>query len=202
MKRPGIIVLFLSLFLISCNRNGTHYPVTDEFKKWTLFGEGSYWIYRNDSTMLIDSVFLAQHPLLTIFNEDEAYTDSYENIYLKYNSDFLVDAYISSYPGGANDFAIRFYGGGGVPVLLSYAQLNSIIDYGSGISFVLKEHLHDYVMEGNTFNEVQHTFYTRVSPKNDSFDFIMAKNVGLIKVYGTWNDTVRSWTLLRYHAVQ
>lgn len=100
MKRPGIIVLFLSLFLISCNRNGTHYPVTDEFKKWTLFGEGSYWIYRNDSTMLIDSVFLAQHPLLTIFNEDEAYTDSYENIYLKYNSDFLVDAIFPRIPAG------------------------------------------------------------------------------------------------------
>jgi hypothetical protein len=45
------------LILLSC-RKIPYTPVSDEMKSWFAFQKGSYWIYKDDSTGDLDSVFI------------------------------------------------------------------------------------------------------------------------------------------------
>lgn len=59
----AIFAVILTVFIIGgCKKKETYYYVSNENKAWTLFNEGSYWIYRNDSTLVLDSTVVASPP--------------------------------------------------------------------------------------------------------------------------------------------
>ena len=72
MKRT-FVVIFLTLFLISCNKNDdqisyTKYYVDSEMKDF-IFQPTSYWIYKSDSLPGLDSTYIARinHGFLDIY---------------------------------------------------------------------------------------------------------------------------------------
>lgn len=203
MKFTKFFILVFSVsLLVGCKKQVTHHPVSTEFKEWTLYQVGSYWIYRNDSTSVLDSVYLPQPPFYEVCYDADHLYDTYEHFYIKFQSSFIMDAYLTSRKGGGDDLQVRFYGGGGVPVLESKAEINKFYGDSSTTYYLYKERLQNYQFEGNSYPEVIHSIYQQTGNSIDIYNFLIAKNVGLIKVYGTWNDTTRSWSLLRYRAVQ
>src|ERR1035438_6211857 len=59
-----IIIFSGSLLFISCSKQkGNHYSISEDFKEWTLFQKGSYWIYKDDSLNTIDSTYITGTPI-------------------------------------------------------------------------------------------------------------------------------------------
>ena len=57
MKR--IIYLLLTLFLFSCEKETYEYfNIPDNVKAWGLYQVGSYWIYKDEDTGQLDSVYV------------------------------------------------------------------------------------------------------------------------------------------------
>ena len=58
--------LIFPVFVASCDKNHEfgipgqipYYPVSDNTKDYFFFQKGTYWIYENDSTHLIDSTYI------------------------------------------------------------------------------------------------------------------------------------------------
>ena len=197
----AIFAVILTVFITGgCKKEETHYYVSSETKAWTLFYEGSYWIYRNDSTLVLDSTVIASPPEFDFSRYSETDLDYYEHIVVRYRSALISTGEIISEGAGYGKYMVTAYKNRYVPAYLSWAPVDSVIWMWG--NFILEEKLYNYPFEGMIFPEVQHTKFTGQENYSDTFHFIFAKNVGLIKMYGTWNDTTRSWSLIRYHVVQ
>ncbi|MBI4647994.1 MAG: hypothetical protein HY738_15765 [Bacteroidia bacterium] len=71
-----LICLTLVLGIIFCSCNKDHCSsisrIPAEMKSWVMFPEGSYWIYRDSTTGVLDSVIL-KHQEIKIIQEDESH---------------------------------------------------------------------------------------------------------------------------------
>jgi len=193
----AIFAIILTVFITGgCKKKETYYYVSNENKAWTLFYEGSYWIYRNDSTLVLDSTVVASPPEFNFLRYSETDLDYYEQIVVRYRSALMSSGHISS----QGKYKVLVYKTRSVTAYLSWAPVDSVIWMWG--NFILEEKLSNYPFEGMIFPEVQHTKFTGQEDYSDTFHFIFAKNVGLLKMYGNWDDTTRSWSLIRYHVVQ
>ena len=197
----AIFALILTVFITGgCKKEGTYNYVLSETKAWTLFNEGSYWIYRNDSTLVLDSTVIAGPPEFEFRRYTETDLDHYEHIVVRYRSALISTGVTFSDGAGYDIYKILEFKDSYVPAYLSWAPVDSVIWMWG--NFILEEKLYNYPFEGMIFPEVQHTRFTGQVDSLDTIHFILAKNVGLLKMYGNWDDTTRSWSLIRYHVVQ
>ena len=81
----AIFAVILTVFITGgCKKEDTYYYVSSETKAWTLFYEGSFWIYRNDSTLVLDSTVIAGPPEFDFLRYSETDLDYYEYICTHY----------------------------------------------------------------------------------------------------------------------
>ncbi len=199
------IFIVLGLLFFSCKKDPDFYPVSDEFKPWFLFQQGSYWIFRNDSTLDLDSVYIKSPPAYYRYPGDEGYPVR-EAISIKYQSSFFEFIDVLSSTSGSDFLSIYIYNSKVLPGLISNFPIKGEYKSTSGSATVLFENLMyypDYILNFTHYKDVCQTRWTYTEqPLIKTFNFYFAKNIGLIKVAGNWNDTTRSWSLLRYHVVQ
>lgn len=64
MTKSTYRILAIALLLVlSCNKDGPKQClISDEFKTWTVFYQGSLGIFQNDLTLETDSVFVKTNP--------------------------------------------------------------------------------------------------------------------------------------------
>lgn len=195
-----ILIILVFLFINSCNKEETeHIRVSGEFKRWTVFPNGSYWIFQNDSTLDIDSVFVQGNPKfidVPPYSSKDNFT--LETIEMSYSSLFFSSSSQNVGQGGKETYYIHVYGNSIIPLIAS-----------SGDNFI------SYIPSGNedntlmilslffTFYIGQEKFYpvvsTQCSVSGKKWTCWFAKDIGLIKVTGENTNPDFSWSLLRYH---
>jgi hypothetical protein len=186
----------------ACTKEGHHYTVSQEFKDYFLFQKGSYWIYKNDSTNGIDSTYLLGVPLHNIFPTGENKSDpTIEQYILEFNSDIMLNYHIETYTSDQTYIMMYIkdstYAFGMISQLI--ADSNYYLQFFAEGYFKVLPTLPSIELNSIIFNNVLQTkFYN----DKDSFNFYFAKNVGLIKIKGKWENKNHSWSLLRYNVFQ
>jgi len=198
----SISILIVIILATSCAKEGSHYSVSQEFKDYFLFQKGSFWIYKNDSTNVIDSAYLTGSPQYTVLSTGEKRKSdpTTEQYFVDFQSQILSGYLILS---GEDDNSLLIGVG---PILNTWG----IIDYLSpDTNFFINSAPQGYIklwpklptIEINSiiFSNIIHTrFYN----DNLNCNFYFAKNIGLIKISGYWENKNQSWSLLRYHIIQ
>ena len=86
----GIIVISIS---VSCKKT-TYYGISDFVKEYFSYKQGSYWIYKNDSTGEIDSTFVSAFNYLNNFTPEDYPDIKLEQIVMIFQSPFLSESKI------------------------------------------------------------------------------------------------------------
>jgi len=214
------LFLFLILALISACKKDPYYPVSDEMKQYFNFQNGSYWIYKNDSTGFLDSSYVSR------YSDDQNQT-SYsgkrrEFIVIDFNSNLL------------SEFTMTYMQCAEAEYLEISSKLDSTlppdkIEYGGPVAYcpvwepnmkiTSNNCLHDVVflfktipsktVNNTVYKDIIYSSYTTSdsSLTNPYFyrrEIYFAKNVGIIKCFEIskyWN-VHRSYSLIRHKVIQ
>jgi len=82
------------LVVIGCTKNRKHYHYFDgTFTAWTLFQQGSYWVYLNDVSHHRDSTYVDIQPRISNNGPGSAGNDYYEQFYYTVKNGFYTSVY-------------------------------------------------------------------------------------------------------------
>jgi len=194
--KSAITILVICLALICCKKDANRYLISGEFKQYTTFKMGSYWIYKNDVTNQTDSSYIIDPPFDNIIylpntprNEVFWQQISYQmhnpfmgvyTILAKSNSEYLeVGTKLKKV----------------APLLIKYSE--------SG--FEVTESIPTYTINGVTFTDVLHTQTYRYPLLNSdtlSVDAYFAKSVGILKFHQRTTTSDTSWSIITFHTIQ
>jgi hypothetical protein len=226
MSKKYLYFVIVALILLpSCKKNHYYHYLSEDFKQSCLFEQGSYWIYQNDSTGIIDSAYISEPPVYDILISSNGVSE-FETVTILFNSTLLRKFYMEGGRGksyNAGDFFeyLRVFicdehknctpwVGYFVNVIKGYKYLaecryNEYLSRSWEAS--LKDIYPEYFFNQNTFKNVQ---FIRIIPhynilRYDSVDVYYSKGKGIVRfihynVNGS-GDT-ESWSLLRYRVVQ
>lgn len=192
------ILVFLSVY--SCKKEEPeHFRLSAEFKRWTVFNVGSYWIFQNDSTFQTDSVFVKEPPRVLdapAYSSKDNFT--MEWIEMSYSSAFLKSTTQNVREGGMETYSISI--NNNVPVALIASGSDNFIPYYNyentgAYTYQLLFQDSVFYLGPKKYNNVVCTQFTKSGEKLTCW---FAKDIGLIKVSGENTVPAYSWSLLRY----
>ncbi|HLG02285.1 MAG TPA: hypothetical protein VI731_01740 [Bacteroidia bacterium] len=182
--------------------------LVEEFKAYTFFKEGSYWVYEDSASGVLDSIF--------VYYTEEGQGPDNEGV-MRYwfrchkwsagDSTFYYDWFHSSWTS-VNPYRSKVFRDMtfvnqtiGSTILMEYPIVTGNILYSSGngsssnITTTLQKH-ESIQLGANVFYEVCEITHSLDPPFDTATRFFIAKNVGIIKRVISGNKT---WTLLRFH---
>lgn len=204
MKKSLILFVIILVYLLiySCKKTEPeHFYVSNAFKQWTVFDIGSYWIFKNDSTLKLDSVHVKKKPeFLNVpaYSSKDNYT--LEWIKMSYSSVFFSSSKIILQEGGRETFYIHI-NDNSMYTLIANSQDNFISFYENkkeGSTYQLLSQDSVFYLGLKKFLNVVRTQHTFDGKK---WTFWFAKDIGLIKVTGENTYPDFSWSLVRYQIV-
>ena len=218
-KYKGSGLFFLTILIFSGCSKDSYYPVDNEIKPYFVFQPGSYWIYENDSTGSIDSVWA---------NGTFSPTSDFDNtskptqlITVNLKSSFLVSiqlfgqrceeryaVFVSTFvfddTSESNSVAM-------FPVFFPdwLPEKQNIQDpcvsyFVDTFRFILSDTINNSPFENILYTYSRSKDSSLTNSRFHSREIWIAKNVGIIKIiekYRNYN-TERSYSLLRYHVKQ
>jgi hypothetical protein len=214
-----LFFLFFIVVFTTCDKT-YYYPISDEMKQFFSFQKGTYWIYKNDSTSLIDSTYV------DFFSDDKnelSYSGKRrEYIIVGFKSQYLsqfrmiytqcaeaATLEVGSRLESLND-TIHFESGGDIaycpvwPQDIKIASNNCIHNY-----VFLYRTLSNYKVNGIVYKDsVFSSFLSRDSSETNPLyykrEIYFAKNIGIIKYFEKSNyfNINRSWSILRNKIIQ
>ena len=185
---------------------GPLYSIPDEFKAWTMFKPGSYWIYLNETTFSQDSTVFKHGPY---WQEDLCYNCPVEQrMWFWVRSPFLTEFQALGGPDGnaslnvsstyTNDLALT----GKCLDNQSHAD-TSLYSY---YTFHFVEHLDTMIISTNTFSNVLHTRINWTHGYGNhsqlTTDYYWARGVGMIKTQRNYGVVDTTWSLVTWKTVQ
>jgi hypothetical protein len=205
----GVFAISFLLTPIACKKKLSTYAISDNLKSWVAFQPGSYWIYKNDSTGVLDSTFM-KYPT-NYYTVGDQYGDAdYQQIEQYFNSKIL-DSFFFTFtcsPYSFNDYNDRFiiffkttWGGEA-----SYLAIDPHVPYNEQVnachqqnSLYIKDHYDSLQINNVMYYDVTYAkdWSTNPTIKYNS-EIYLGKNIGLIRV--NWEDPdepKQSWSLLR-----
>ena len=186
------ILLLAFVFISGCKKEGTEYHyLSSEIKEWSVYQPGSYWIYKNEVTGLIDSSYIKSQPEVRFdwIQVTDRYAIAQEEIRYVVSGSFLQVLYIDqsgSWEQFYNQSGHRNYG------LLWYIK---------GEGFHKTEKIQNFQINDTSYSNVLHSVYN-VSTDTSFVESWIVKNVGVIKYLKRIGNIDTTWTLMRYHSVQ
>lgn len=195
-----VIFLFISL---SCTkeRSYDHYRISDDFRKWVDFKDGSYWVYINENSGLIDSCYIIYKGAFTQTEyQDVGYVYDVIDIILS-RSTFFHEIYIQA-EANFNWAAIGLTKGVGDYGLRNDIKKGQRIVIGKG-TYEVVDVLDSMQINNYYFRNVIHT--RSANPwKIDSIihEYFFSKGIGLIRLHQTLLHTDSTWNLLRWKTIQ
>ena len=177
--------------------------IPDDFKEWSLFQPGSYWVYKDEKTGIADCTAYKHGPY--------TWQANYTNVPLD-------ETYIWFYTRGNQVTGYDIKGGlqGNATLLLNMAGFyvsvlalnnNTILNPGHGdtsnsySTYKFIERWDTLIINKHPFPDVLHTRNTWPG-YYVVFDFYWAKGVGLVRLQKTGTDTDTTWSLMRWKSVQ
>ena len=204
MKRLtfGLALTGIACLLIhACRKEepATHY-IPASLKAYAVFQAGSYWIYKNEVTGNLDSVFIANSP---VFNYNHSggydYDPIDEECLIRYYGSFIqtTRVYYDMYTLFFKSYSCR------VIEAASYKP-GHVFTLGSESTLTNIASLDSMTIYNQTFYNVFITRLQRIPSQSDTsrFTSYFVKNIGLIKYNQMMDNTDTTWSLLRYHIVQ
>jgi len=191
--RSFIYFLLFLVLVSSCKKKDENYYIQDSFKEWTLYKQGSYWIYLNEGKGKLDSTFISQAPddFLSHSNEDN---HNYEII--TYVVDHIGQFGIRAYTNNSELFLKDLYTDGATS--LSYMVTAALSDHVTTNCGVINRY-DALIVNNNKFTNVIHT---RDSSYYSIKDYYYAMKIGLIKYSLKTTSIDSTWSLIRWHVVQ
>lgn len=200
-------ILCFTLFIIltySCKKEEPeHIRISDEFKRWTVFNKGSYWIFQNDSTFELDSLYLKENPSsldAPAYNSKDNFT--LEWIEMSYSSKFLSATTQNVNQGGMENYNLRVYNNSAI-LLIANSSDNFLTyskdEQNEGYVYQLLFHDTVYYIGPEKFNNVVCTQFVASGKKVTGW---FSKDIGLIKMTGENTNPDFSWSCLRFHIVK
>ena len=187
---------------------GPSYNIPEEFKAWTVFNKGSWWVYKNESSNLPDTNLCIHGPYINHDPCGNCPVIEYNWFYLKGSVVIRYDA-----QGVINDNAIlRIMTGDFVNLFaLTYKTIvnGTQADSSSyGFEYHLVEKLDSLNLNGHNFSNVVHTRmtwkenYYYIPPPYKGYDFYFARNIGLIMLKKDYYTQDTTWSLMSWNAIQ
>ncbi|MCX6305627.1 MAG: hypothetical protein NT040_11725 [Bacteroidetes bacterium] len=197
MKQPnlffGLYLIFLLLLFAGCRKKNEPTYISEKLKSFAVFQVGSYWIYKNEKTGNLDSIFISEVPHF-FFNGNENIPPFVQECSMRYGGTIISGSVV--YPENEelvfqNDHSgscIQFY----TPTPGSNGSFSNISTFDS--LEINNKYYHEVI---NTKNRFQFS-------NGDTliYTFFIAKSVGIIKLNKKTNDSDTTWSLLRNRSVQ
>jgi len=180
--------------------------IPEQLKEYSVFLAGSYWVFKNETTLAIDSSYILElnHGFrnpgleLDLGPNDEVYGMGF--------SGTLIEGSIVL-PGETDIlFKNGFIVGDQSPCLKSASFRAGFVD--SSIPYVFKnlEYFDSLSVNNKMYYQVIHTQWkwttTWSSDDTVTSEYFIAKSIGFIKLYQKQNTIGTTWSLLRYHVFQ
>ena len=215
MKYTLYLCLFVVLFA-SCKKV-TNYGISDGMKEYFAYKAGSYWIYENDTTGLIDSSSVSSYT--HVYDNTDLSGIKRELISMIFKSKFLSMTFISYIScGGPNYYTVssllypvsgEIQADGAVAYYPNWPSNKKIIpDCSPGATFFYKTIPTDTIDNIPYQNVIYSEFRSTDSSSTNPYLYIrkiyFAKHIGIIKYYELYPyyNVNRSYKLLRYKVVQ
>ena len=202
MNRTFFLLYLIIILLFGCKKEKSppYYKISNEFRNWVDFQEGSYWIYKNDISGLTDSVYCKNRYSTTIIRQGSPYY--YDVINIDFSANNLVQwSFISVNPDfeGVNMDGLGYS-------LRSNTNLGQNIIWDNEI-YQYSNHYDSLLIIDNIFFNVIHTHIVKEhNIEHDSIigDFYFSKFIGLIKYKKKLqNDGIdTTWSLIKWKIIQ
>lgn len=214
MKKFFLSALLMAM-LIACSKStfqqpftpGPAYNIPAEFKAWTIFNPGSWWVYKNEKTNVIDTTKFTHGPFYNKELCGNCPVIEYMWFYLKGPVVIMYDV-----QGGKNENAsLRIMRENGSEILAftnkTIADPSQSDSSEYSFKYQLVEQLDSWTMNGKTFSNIYHTKFSwlRTSyeePSYPGYDFYFARGIGLILLKKNYSSTDTTWSLVNWHTVQ
>ena len=205
-----ILLFSILAFLCSCVKPtnsliqpGPMQNIPEEFRAWTMFQPGSYWIYLNEKTGIADTTSVKHGPYYhkTIFSN----APPVEYMWF-YTRGSLLTRY--DVEGGQNGNATLnlWLQTGGEVLALTYKTLVDP-DHADTTTYYLSywfvEKSPEMTINNNHFQNVYHTRlsrqYSYYQTQNTVYDFYFARGIGLICLKKADANTDTTWSIVRWN---
>ena len=203
----GIRILVIILVSASCSKKVNTYNIPDDFQSWCRYKVGTYWIYRNEKTLLTDCTYVKIFSVETHNQEG----DNYKVIaYYDVESSDISGSFLSSFRTEAHsgDYA-------SMSINLKYGDIEFSTDLvtnphytkawyegqssGGVVPVFPKEEIN-----GNSFSNVYLCRTESQTWEGDSVivDGHLVRTIGLVEYKHRVDKVDTTWTLVRWHVIQ
>jgi hypothetical protein len=193
MKKALLLALVPLLMATTCNKKEKQYPtyyMDQEFKDYTLFKVGSYWVYQDSATKQIDSVYLYKQTIAVSNYGKE----------IGYNAEYFREELRSS-------LFDTLLGGGGKPLekaghTYRFGRLNDFLN--SSVFFYVGINKFSNIELLKLVDTMNHTQVKVFKIEQEEYSYqphktYYSKHIGLVRSE-LFNGQV--WNLIRYHVTQ
>jgi hypothetical protein len=200
--KTNSLLLIIALTLLTCGKpkpEVKHLFVSEFAKSYVAFKPGSYWIYRNDSSSITDSVYVQQ---LTYRYENETNNDgdiisTNQRIWCQLISNIIInsDNGFSTSHIYLGDYSISHWG---IDLNFKNDVVNPILTTDTCFSY------QTMILNGQLFNNVTEQIQHSTNSLSSEYrvDVYLVKNIGLIKWNVNYRDgSTEQWSLLRYNII-
>jgi hypothetical protein len=203
--RLSLNLLMISITFMSfqgCKKQDINYYIPDEFRLWTCYKPGSYWIYLNEKTGAQDCTYVKE--FMSGIHSSHSYESDPVHNY-EYATVAFTSHLYSSFDIVTTSLSIPLFNAEISSIGFSYSLLKNpvytLYNYGgSGVYEV-------YSMESVNGNEFLNVYDMRSEWLNKSGDSLaweahFVESVGIIKLRTSKAPFDTTWSLLRWGIVQ
>lgn len=215
-----IFLLFLVSLFVACQKETPYYKISEDMKQYFVYQPGSFWIFTNDSTGGIDSIYITEtkYSRQGVADNDGRHKYSFDMITIYYQSQLFSTSEIGYLCAGPNTLKVKtklsdtnqyayaepvtYYPGWqpNTEITTDRCIRGSVYIYQFLPSITINKISYDNIIrtkiisiDSTSSNQI---FYLR--------DIYFAKNIGIIKLIeeSRYFNVFRSWSLNKYIVVQ
>jgi len=211
MKYIIIVLTFLSFW--GCKKDEEsevkHYRIDNETKEWIYYKTGSFWVYQDSSSNMLDTLLIVNDSLNKLYHQQISSHDAsyyYDLLKIEYDSNNYYALKTESMIG-EGVMTRKFKNGSEHAYFDSeHLLLGVIIDLHNSDGDVIGSTVHlnnfdSYSILGNNFSNVKEIKITDYIT-NKTFYYYLAKNNGMIKIKVDSLGFLKIWQLTNWNIVQ
>jgi hypothetical protein len=195
------LIIIVCVFMSCKKKNDVDtYYIPDILREYTVFKEGSYWIYKNEVTGTLDSCFITGYEEFFSHTNGQS-TDPYsERVQIDYKGSFMTFSEIDLEGSQLNS---NSWGGlcltpSVTPSVHFIDQYDTYACYGVVDSIRLNDHTYFSVLSTQLSQKRGVAFKYDTITLNYSF----SRSIGLIRYRQRLDSSDTTWTLVRHHVVR
>lgn len=225
MKKTGVFI-FILVVMVACQKCKKKQPEPDpgfntepsaDLYAYAYFLPGTYWVYEDSISGIIDSVYITYANKGTYTNGDNEVAQGYPRGTFNWFKCEMISSYDHYKYQNSTDQSWEIYGS--VPSVkrmrlimpgsgfLAGTTINTAITYPGktlyvGLDYVIyQRYYNSFVVKNKNFSNTQKWFNYKSNCDDDqNTNYYIAKGIGIVRREQT--DSNRTWNLVRYNIVQ